>query len=161
MSERAEHLAQQFERAIAALSDVLAACSDEDWRKRCPDEERPVGVVAHHIAGGLHAQVTWLQMVANGQQLPPITAEMIDETNASHAVKHAHHSREETLATLRRNADAAAAVIRSLSDEQLARQGWMPLFGERPLSTEEVVRGVLIRHVLIHTSSIRAALYDQ
>jgi hypothetical protein len=158
VSPRAERLAEKFEAAIADLHTLLARCTDEDWHRRCPDEERPVGVVAHHVAGGLHAQITWLRMVANGQELPPITAEMIDETNASHAVKHAHHTRDETLATLERNTTEAATVIRGLSDEQLDRTGWMPLFGERPLTAEEVIRFVIIRHVLLHTRSIGAAV---
>jgi hypothetical protein len=158
MSERAEWLATTFERTVADLAALLAGCSEADWQRRCPDEERPVGVVAHHVAGGLHAQVEWLRLVANGKPLPPVTAEMIDETNAEHAVRHAHHTKDETLATLRRNSAEAAAVIRALTDEQLDRQGSMPLFGERPLSAEEVVRYVMIRHVIGHTRSIRAAL---
>jgi hypothetical protein len=160
MSERAEWLAAKFEQATKDLAELLAPCSEQDWQKRCPDEERPVGVVAHHVAGGLHAQVGWLQMVANGQPLPPITAEQIDETNAIHAINHAHHTKEETLATLQRNSAEAATVIRGLTDEQLDRRGWMPLFGDQPLSAEEVVRFVMIRHVIVHTRSIRAALAE-
>jgi uncharacterized damage-inducible protein DinB len=157
MSERADWLAEHFGHAVDVLRDLLAECTDEDWQQRCPDEERPVGVVAHHVAGGLRVQTTWLQTVASGQQLPPVTTEMIDEQNAGHAVKHAHHSKEETLATLRRNSAEAASVIRGLTDAQLDRQGWMPLFGERPFSAEEIVRYVIIRHIITHTRSIRAA----
>jgi hypothetical protein len=158
VSERAELLADLFEKAVSELSTLLDGCTEEDWRRRCPDEERPVGVVAHHVAGGLHAQIDWLQMVARGQQLPPITAEMIDETNAGHAVRHAHHTKEETLALLQRNGATAATAIRALSDEELDRTGWMPLFGDRPLTAEEIVRFIMIRHVIQHTRSIRAAL---
>ena len=158
MSTRADELVKLFERAVGELRITLERCSAEDWLKRCPDEERSVGVVAHHVAGGLHAQIFWLQTVADGGELPPITAEMIDETNASHAIRHAHHSKEETLAVLQRNSAEGIAAIGALSDEQLARTGWMPLFGERPLTAEEIVRFVMIRHIIQHTRSIRAAL---
>lgn len=158
MSERAEVLGTLFEKSVGELAALLEGATDADWQTRCPDEERPVGVVAHHVAGGLHAQVGWLLAVANGQPLPPITAAMIDEQNETHAARHAHHSKVETLAALQRNADMAAAAIRALSDEQLDRAGWMPLFGERPLTAEQIVRGVMIRHIIQHTRSMRAAL---
>jgi hypothetical protein len=161
MSERAEALASQFEAAYNELIAAIEACTDSQWHTRCPDEERSVGVVAHHVAGALRAAAGWVRTVVAGQPLPPLTAEYIDQLNAQHAERHSGHSRDETVALLRQNGQEAAALVRGLSDDELDRTGSAPLFGPTPVTAANIVKGTLIAHTKQHLRSIRAALQGQ
>ena len=158
MSERSEALAQQFEQASAALAALIEGCSDQQWQARCAGETWSVGVTAHHVAGGHIAAAHFVEMLANGQPLPPLTAEMIDQGNAQHAVEHANCTRPETLALLRANSATAASMLRGLSDEQLDRSAPLALLGGASMTAEQFAGGLLVQSVQDHVNSIRAAL---
>src|SRR5687767_14990539 len=102
MSERAANLADQFERINAALIATVEACSDADWQGVCAGEGWPVGVTAHHVALSYPAFRGFIQGIATGADLPPITGEMLDASNAKHAIEAANYTRTETLELLRR-----------------------------------------------------------
>lgn len=161
MSERADALASQFEAATNEFISAIEGCTDAQWRIKCPDEDRPVGVVAHHVAGAQRAAAGWMRTVAEGQALPPLTLELIDQLNARHAERHGDVSKDETVALLRQNGHDVAALIRALSDDALDRTGSAPLFGPNPVSTEQIITYVLIAHVKGHLRSIRGALHGQ
>ena len=115
---------------------------------------RTVGVVAHHVASG-HATIGGLvQGFAAGMPAPGITPEMIDGRNAEHAQQYANCSKQETAELLDRNGAAATAIVRRLTDEQLARTG--TIFGS-DWTTEQVVERILIGHPQGHLAAIRAA----
>jgi hypothetical protein len=61
--------------------------------------------------------------LASGQPRGDLSMAKIDEMNAIHAKEHAGCTRAETVALLQKNATAAAAVLRGLSDAQLAKSG--------------------------------------
>ena len=158
MSERAQELAARFEKANDEFIAIVQGCTDEQWHTSVPDDGRSVALVAHHVAGAYRAIASWVRMIAEGQPLPPMTQEMIDEGNAQFAAQRPNPTRQETVDLLRRNGERAASLVRGLSDEQLDRTGSTPLFGPNPLSAEQVIRGTLLGHLRGHRRSIEAAL---
>jgi hypothetical protein len=157
MGARADALAKKFEEASKAVTDVLTRVSDADWKKMTSGEKWSVGVVAHHIAMS-HAGISNLvKSVASGKSVPTLTMAALDQMNAQHAKEHAGCSKSETLELHKKNAAAAAAIVRGLSDAELDRTGGV-LIGMPPMSTQQAVEQILIKHANEHLGSIRAAL---
>ena len=77
--------------------------------------------------------------------------------NAQHSKEHASCTKAETLELHKKNAAAAATMVRGFSDAELDRTGGV-LIGMPPMSTQQVVERVLINHVNEHLGSIRAAV---
>ena len=158
MSERAAALASAFENANNAVIQAVEGCSAEQWQAVCQGEGWPVAVAAHHVAATHGSVLGLVTLVANGQELPPITMEMIDAANAQHALDFATVSREETLALLRREGENVASTLRGLTDEQLDRTAPMAFAGGQPWSAQDLVERILINHPNEHAASIKAAL---
>jgi hypothetical protein len=157
MGARADALAKKFEEASKAVTDVLTRVSDADWKKMTSGEKWSVGVVAHHIAMS-HAGISNLvKSVASGKSVPTLTMAALDQMNAQHAKEHAGCSKSETLELHKKNAAAAAAIVRGLSDAELDRTGGV-LIGMPPMSTQQAVEQILIKHANEHLGSIRAAV---
>ena len=158
-----EALAQQFEAKAREAAAVLGKLSDADWKKVTEAEQWTVGVTAHHLAGTLEAVAGIVTTVVSGASLgnaftaafgQDFTMAKLDEMNATHAKEHANCTRTETIALLERGAAAAAAVVRGLSDDQLAKSG--TVFADAPpMTVEQIVVGGLIAHVDDHLGSIR------
>ena len=154
MSARAQELARRLDEANAELARAIEGCSDATSRSACPEEGWAVGVTAHHVAVS-HQQVAGLvQMIANGQQLPPFTMDMLNQGNAAHAEQAAGCTREETLKLLRENGPAASRAISGLSDEQLDRTAEMFM---GPMSAQALIEGAMIGHAIGHLASMSAA----
>jgi hypothetical protein len=158
VSERAADLAAKLDSANAAVIAALESCSTEQLGKTCEGEGWPVTVAAHHIAVSHTGIAGLVQLIANGQPLPAITMEMIDAGNAQHAQEFANVSREETLAMLRKEGQAAVEMVRGLTDEQLDRTAPMAFAGGAEWSAAEVIERVLIGHPEMHGASINAAV---
>jgi len=154
MSARAESLAQQFEAKAAEMTGVLAKLSDADWKKTTSAEKWSVGVTAHHLAGGHEGILGIVKTIASGQSIPNFTMAMLDEMNAKHAREQAGCTKAETLALHEKGAAAAAGAVRALSDAELDRSGTV-LTGAPPMTTQQVVEGILISHITGHLGSIR------
>jgi hypothetical protein len=154
MGARAESLAKQFEAKAAEMTAALAKLSDADWKKVTAAEKWPVGVTAHHVAGGHEAIAGIVKTIASGQSIPNFTGAMLDEMNAKHAREHAACTKAETLALHEKGAAAAAATVRALSDTDLGRSGTV-LTGMPPMTAQQVVEGILINHITDHLGSIR------
>lgn len=157
MSERADALASAFERANNAVIQAVEGCSADQWRAICKDEGWPVGVAAHHVAASHSSLLGLVQLVANGQEVPPITMEVIDAANAQHAQEFAHVSREETLELLHRDGATVASTLRGLTDEQLDRTAPMAFAGGQAWSAQDLIERILIHHPDQHAASINAA----
>jgi uncharacterized damage-inducible protein DinB len=158
MGQRVNDLADRFE---SANNDVIAAvqgCSDDQWQRTTNSEGWSVGVVAHHIATSNEPIAGLIRLVATGQPLPNLTRDMIDAGNAQHAHEQANCTREETLALLKSGGEAAASILRGLSDEQLDRSAPLPLVGGKEMSANQLVEMVLIGHPVQHLESINSAL---
>lgn len=158
MSERSAALASAFEQANDAVIAALEGCSEDQVRTICEGEGWSVAVAAHHLATGHESLAGFVKMMANGEQLPAITMDMIHAGNAKHAEEFASVSRDACLTALRTNGAAAAALVHGLSDEQLDRSAPMTFAGGAPWSAADLIERVMIGHALDHGKSINAAL---
>jgi hypothetical protein len=154
MGTKADALAKQFEAKAQEAAAVLEKLSDADWKKVTEAEKWTVGVTAHHVAGAHEPIAMIVKTVASGQSIPNFTMDMLHEANAKHAKEHASCTKPDTIALHRKGAAAAAAVVRSLSDDQLGKSGTV-LTGMPPMSAEQVVTNILINHIDDHFGSIR------
>lgn len=154
MSERSEALAREFEQANQEMIAEVERSSDAQWKAKSANDERAVGVVANHVAGGHKAIGEWVRVVAVGDAALPVTMELINEANARHAVAKANCTKEETLDLLRRNGEAAAALVRGFSDEQLDRG---TNFNGHQMTAQQMIEHILIGHIRNHLQSMRAA----
>lgn len=157
MSERAEKLATQFEQLNADVIKTIQGCSDGQWKATCKEEDWPVAVTAHHIAGGYEPITGLIKAMSAGAEFPPLSLEMIDGLNAQHAQQYANVSRDETIEALRNGGAAAVETVRSLTDDQLEKTA-VVLAGEPALTTEQAIQNVLIDSAAQHLNSIRAAI---
>lgn len=154
MGEKTEALAQELEARAAAATAVLEKLSEADWKKVTEAEQWTVGVTAHHVAVNHEALAAMVSRLATGEPMPHLTMEMLHEANARHAREHAGCTKEETIALHRKGAAAAAAVVRGLSDDQLAVSGTL-LAGGPAMTVEQAIRRILIRHIDDHFGSIK------
>jgi hypothetical protein len=154
MGAKSEMLAKQFEAKVRDALATLEKLSDADWKKVTEAEKWSVGVTAHHFAGALEPITHMVKAVVAGQSPGTLSGATIDEMNATHAKDYAHCTKVETIALLERGAAAAAAVVRGLSDDQLARSGTV-LTDAPPMTAEQLITGGLITHIDEHFGSIR------
>ena len=154
MSERANELARRLDEANAELARAIEACSDATWKSPCPEEGWPIGVTAHHVAATIPEVMDFVQLIAAGQPLPPMTRDIIDQGNAEHARAAAGCTKADALQLLRENGAMASRELRGFGDEQLDRKGQL-FVGE--MSAQAVIEAALIGHVAGHLQSIRSA----
>jgi hypothetical protein len=157
MSETAARLAEAFEQANNETIALVEGCTDAQWQTPCPKEGRSTGVVLHHVAGAHRAITRWIQLIAAGEPVTPISEETIDQWNERHLERHATCTRAETADLLRRNGEAAANLVRGLDDTQLACSA--TLFASRPaMSAADLIEQRLIGHMRDHMASVRRAI---
>jgi hypothetical protein len=89
----------------------------------------------------------------------PVVRTCSTSANARHAREHPDPDQQETIAWLRRDGEAVASVIASLSDAQLDRRARENADAEE-LTTEEVIRQRQVGHVRGHLVSIATVLGD-
>lgn len=153
-NQQAKTLAQQFDTLNHEVSAFVENCPDRLWEQACPSDGRSIAVVAHHIAAS-HAVLThFVTLIAQGQALPPLTAEMLDQANAHHAEQFAAVTQPEVLDLLRTNGAAAVATVNQLTDEQLARTTYLELFGAT-MSAQQVIEHILIGHARSHLANLQ------
>lgn len=155
MTNRSETLAAQFQTAAHDFIALVENCSAEDWNKMPAGEKRTVGVIAHHVGLGLATTFGLAQRLANGQPLPPLTREMIDQGNAKAAAQSEGVTRAAVLEVLRSNSATVEGAMRKLSDAQLDQPG--TLFGG-PVTAQAVIERVVIGHPKSHLASIQSLL---
>ena len=98
-----------------------------------------------------------IKTIAAGEALPHFTTEMLDQMNAQHARDFAACTRPETIALHTKGAAVAAALVRGLSDSELARSGTV-FVGVPPMSAEALVNRALLGHIDEHAGSIRKTI---
>jgi hypothetical protein len=156
MGAKAEALAKQFEAKAQEATGVLEKISDTDWKKLTSAEKWPICVVAHHLASAHGAIGGIIKAVATGTAKGDMTMDQLNAMNAKHATDFASCTRAETLALHKKSAAEAAVIVRGLSDDQLTKTG--PVLKGMQMSPEQMVPGVLIRHIDEHLGSIRATI---
>ena len=156
MSKRAIDLAERFKAFNNEMIAFVKNCSDENWRKVCPGEQWPVGVVARHIAASHYGALGLAKMMVAGEKLPELTEGVIDQMNSKHAEKHRHCTQDEVLKTLRENGTSIADYVAGLSDTDLDRSGHIAAAGG-DMTTEHLIVNIIIRSSGEHFANAKAA----
>lgn len=159
MSERGRRLADELAALTAEVAEVVAGCSEEQWRRPCRNEGRTIGVVAFHIADGYRYALAILDAAISDGPYPDWVGRTVEQgatINARQAAEHAGITREEVLALLHANATAADVFLRNLSDEQLDRE---PSFAPGR-TTADLVERILLGHPRAHLPNVIASLSD-
>lgn len=160
MSERAERLATDLERANDEVIAFAEICPEAVWTVPCVDDGRTVAAVVRHVGGAYIAHLRLVQAAAAGEPIPAMFGDWatIHQGNAISAEKYAHADRGETLASLQRNGTNLASAIRDLSDEQLDRTAVVPIFGNEARTTAEIIEMPVIAHPHGHLVGLRATV---
>ena len=155
MGAKTGELATQLEAKARDAVATLEKLGDADWKKVTAAEKWTVGATAHHLAGGLEAVsgiVTGI--VAGAAPRGGFTTAILDQMNAQHAKEHANCTKAETVALFQKGAATATAMLRGLSDDQLAKSG--TVFSDAPpMTAEQLIMRGLLSHIDEHIGSIR------
>lgn len=158
VSKRADVLADRVAQAHRELMALVEGLSETEWRTICPNENRTVGVLVHHVASVLPGELGMIQAVASGQPVTGVTPELLDQMNAQHAEDYANCSREETLELLRGNSALVVEAIRNFSDAELDQAAPVSLHLEAPVTAQYLIEDHPLGHAYQHMASIRAVL---
>lgn len=115
---------------------------------------RKIGVVVHHVASMYPLEIQAALTLAGGKPVEGLTSDVIDEINARHAREHDAATKQAALDLLRQNSTAAAAAIRTLSDEQLDRAAPVSLNADAPLTCQVMLEDHAVRHSYHHLARI-------
>jgi hypothetical protein len=156
MGVKSEGFAKEIENKIQEAIAAIEELGDEDWTTVTEGEKWSVGVTAHHVAEALEPVSNMVKAVVAGQAVE-LTNVMLDEMNAKHAGECAKCTKKETIELFKKGAAAAVAVIRGLSDDQLAKSGSV-LAGVPPMTAEQLITMGLLEHIAEHFESIRKTI---
>jgi hypothetical protein len=147
--------AQEMIDANAEFVAFIETCSDEEWSRVTTSEGWPVGVVAHHVAGGHEVAAGWIRTIRGGSDVPG-SPEAHDAGNHAKADEVAGISRDEVVDLANRNVAALVELLRSLDEEDLKKTGKFGPAGGRDMSVDRLAgaRG----HLDGHLGSIRTAV---
>jgi hypothetical protein len=151
-------LADRLEQGARALGDLVRSLTDAQWQTVIPEDGRTVAVVVHHVASVYPVEIHLAQTVASGHPITGLTMEDVHAMNARHAAEFAAIPREAALDLLERNSAAAAAAIRTLSEEDLARAASVSLYAGAPLTCQFLLEDHAVRHSYHHAAAILRAL---
>ena len=158
MSHRSEALAVRLEAGAAALAAIASTLSEAEWQTRLPKDGRKVGVVVHHVASMYPIEIQLATLLAAGQPITGVTWDAVATINRDHANENEGITKEAALALLATNSAAAAAAIRSLTDDQLDCAATVSLNSDAPLTCQFFLEDHAVRHSYHHLAGIRAAL---
>ena len=156
MGQKAKALADRFASLHGEMISFIENCSDEDWKKLCPGENWPIGVVTRHMAGIHYSLVDLAKNLVAGVVLPEMSMEAIDALNAQHAEEHADCTKEEILGMLRDNGPSHTEFISGLSDEDLNKTAAFSLTGGE-VSPKQLIK-ITINGCTEHLTNIKGAI---
>lgn len=157
MSQRTEALANALEAGARALTEFANNLTEKEWQTPLPHDGRKVGVVVHHVAVVYPLEIDFARSIAAGNPAA-ITGEAVNQMNAGHAKEYDAITKEEALQLLATNSAAAAAAIRTFTDDELDRVAPVPLYGNAPLTCQFVLEDHAVRHSYHHLARIQAAV---
>jgi hypothetical protein len=158
MGERSQALADRFKAAHRELVETVENIPDDKWGVTCQNDERSVGVVAHHIGSSISTTFEAARMAGTGQPVPPMSREMIDSMNATHAMEHANCSKADALQVIRTNGEHVQRDLAQMPDDQLDREIHFPLIGADKVTVEKLIDALVIGHMQMHLPDIRATV---
>ncbi len=153
-----EELASRLNTLLVQLRETIEGCNVRHW-KATTREGWPVGVTAHHAAS--HTGLAhFARAIAAGERSPlaDFTVDVLNQGNASHAKEFANVTREQTLAQLLTDGQAAVEAVRGLTDADLAKTAAMAFAGGAQLSARQIIEGPLLGDVQAHLDSITTAI---
>jgi hypothetical protein len=152
-------LAQRLEEGARALAAFASTLTDAEWRTPFgTTDRRTIGVIVHHVASIYPLEIQLAQVLATGKPVTGVTWDAVAEVNGAHAKENDGATKGAALELLARNSAAAAAAIRALSDEDLAKAAPVSLYGDAPLTCQFFLEDHAVRHSYHHLSRIRKAL---
>ena len=158
---RAERYAEAYLAAHQDFVKLIGSLSDQQWRlvgKNFPertndeDENRPIGVIAYHVADGEQFITNRIYMMLEGKPLKPVN---FRATNSQQAIDRADVTRDEVLAMLRSNEETIVPRVRAIPDAALDVEHETPA---GPATIAQRIERVLIGHMQAHQGSIEAAI---
>jgi len=154
---RAAGLANRIEEGAGLLANFAQGLSDAEWRMPVSDSDnRPVGVIVHHVANMYPIEIDVAKAVAAGNAVTEATWEVVAQVNAKHAGEQSGVSKEEALELLRKNSRAAADAVRAFTDDELDRAAPFSLSFGAPVTAQFVIEDHALRHSWHHLAKIRA-----
>lgn len=155
VSARATALADEFLERYATLDGLLRSLNGEQWALRCSGEGWPVGYVAHHIGQGIVRPRGWIEQVLVGEEPFAFDWDVTHELNRRRSGRLGLPPPDDTLRFLEVTAEHFGALVRSLSDEQLAMIAFAQ--GDARRDVAWVVK-VVMRHINEHSAGILGAI---
>ena len=156
--KRSNALAERLEQGARALIAFATDLNDAEWNAPLGRDRRTVGTVVHHVASVYPIEISLAQKIAAGDAIVGVYGSSIDEMNANHAAENPSPNKAATLALLRRNSEAAAAAIRSMTDAELDRAMLASLYADAPLTAQFILEDHAVRHSYHHLAGIRRAV---
>jgi hypothetical protein len=154
---RASALAARLEMGARALATFAETLTDAEWQTRVADG-RKVGVVVHHVASMYPIEVELTGVLASGKPIAGVTPAVVADINAKHAIAFDAVTKADAIGLLRANSEAAAAAIRTLTDEQLDSASTISYSADAPLTCQFWVEDHPVRHSFHHLARIRETL---
>jgi hypothetical protein len=156
---RSEALAARLEAGASALAAFAAALTEAEWNTPLPGRDnRPIGVMVHHVASAYPIEIQLATLLASGQPVTGVTWDAVHTMNRHHSRQNDAVTKEATLALLAANSAAAAAAIRAFTDEQLDSAAPVSLNDDAPLSCQFLLEDHAVRHSYHHLAVMKAAL---
>ena len=100
-----------------------------------------------------------MQLIVDGQPLPGVTMDEVNQANDQHAREHVNCTKAEVIELLRSNAAKTLDTWTSLSDEDLERQSYFKLF-DTDISAGDLFTALLIDIPTGHFESMKAAVQE-
>jgi hypothetical protein len=158
-NRRAKLLADRIEEGAAGLAAFVEALSEAEWNTPVSaTDQRPVGVIVHHVAAVYPIEVSLARAIGGGKAVTDVTWEVVADLNAKNAREQAGITKAAALDLLRRNSREAAAAVRKFTDEQLDRAAPFSLSFGAPVTAQFVLEDHAVRHSWHHLAKIRKAV---
>jgi hypothetical protein len=158
MSRRTNALGDRLEQGARALADFASTLTEAEWQTSLPKDGRKVGVIVHHVATVYPLEIQLAKTLAAGKPVVGVTWDAVNEMNDAHARENDAVTKEEALDLLKRNSEAAAAAIRTLSDDELDQAATVSLNSDAPLTCQFILEDHAVRHSYHHLARLRSVL---
>lgn len=157
MSDRANALAEQFEKEISDLIQTIERCTDDQWKAKSGGEWT-VAATAHHVGAQFPLEMEYLTASVKGGPLPSYSWDDINKLNDERAKANADCDKVTAIRQLRDGSAEVSAWLRGLSDADLDRMNALALADGAMVSTQQLIEGgVLIDHARAHHAIIRSS----
>jgi hypothetical protein len=156
-SLRAAALADRLEQGARELAAFASTLTDAQWQTSVPRDGRTIGVTVHHVANMYPLEMQLAQQLAAGKPIVGVSWDDVHGINAKHAAEQANVTRQAALELLQVNSAAAAAAIRTLTDEQLDQAAPISLYSDAPLTCQFFIEDHAMRHSFHHLARMRRA----